>query len=272
MSVALVSLTACSTPSSNPTPIATIPRPDVSASVGSTVPARLDIQDRAGAAVIDICIDTGPETRFIQGTQPARMLAALADRIAEVDLAEPSESRGLVVRAWVMAGPLEPVGPVIDTEVPDILPIEIPVGVTGQQLFDVQIEQANQRARVDGVREAQLDLETELRSVALPDAAVSDVLHCISRANAASADLDPARRLLIVASTFPLQDAVSEQVVGDLSTTRQVLLLTYGLDVDRRQEAWLPTWDSLGLVNRYIYPFEDALESPLRQAIAGILA
>lgn len=251
------------------TPPATVAVPSTIA--GPTGIERLALQDRKGAPVLDLCIDTGPEAGMLAGDLGQRLLAAIAEQVAAVDFTDSDHSAGLVLRAWTLENPGEGIGPVIDAEIPDIIEVIVPQGATGPQAAELRARQAEQRARVPGVQASASELVAALQAAELPATAGSDVLGCISRANASTLGADPARRLLVVLTSLPLDLPQTTDVSGGLDLARQVLVLAYGPDVAARQQAWQATWASLGGRNVFVLNADDALGGPLRLAIEGIL-
>jgi hypothetical protein len=258
-------LASCGGNSSNPyaadsTPIQTVPPTPID-------PSSLSIQDVASSVTIQVCIDT----RTRQGVQyGGDVLSAVADALpALADLSGDDTRRGLHIEVWTTPDDAEGGGAVFDAVVPDVLAVEVPMGVETAEVNEALAAQAEQRRRIPAVEKRAAKIGDRLPRQRLRRTATSDIVRCISRANTLMAGRPAERRLLVIVSDFRL-DAVSGSVRGDLRDTRQVLLLGWGDDLADRQRAWEPTWTSLGAESLRSLDVEDGLGGELAEMMKAV--
>jgi hypothetical protein len=262
----------CATPVTTASPAPTSPVATVGGDAPATdmVPAApVRMQHPESAATLQICVDVAPDALADGIERGPLLLDALATYIEQL-AAEEGLARGLFIEAWTTADDAEGGAPLIEAEIPDYDIITVEAGLSVQERNTKLDEQRNQRIRRDAALTVASDVVEQLRTVSVPTTNTSDVLRCLSRANAVATGRDGARRVVVVASSLPV-DVGTASLRGDLSSVRQMFVFGWGPDFPKRDEAWRPTFASAGASsNLYVYDFDDGIGGPLSNAVVEV--
>jgi hypothetical protein len=248
--------------------------PAPSQAAPQTVQVRIERPSKASS--IQICIDAGPESASTGIANAALVLDAVAADIEQIELVShdstsPDLSRGLFVDVRTTASEDEGGGLLLDKLVPNVDKVELTAGMTPDARNAALLEQDRQRGRAPLAEQAKATLIQDLRAVQIPATTSSDILRCVSRANAQFAGRDGGRRLLLIVSPLSIT-SVGSTVRGDLASTAVVMVLGWGKDFQSRDTAWRATWASAGATSKlYVYDVTDGSGGPLRDAIRAIL-
>jgi len=221
------------------------------------------------AVSIQVCLDVAPDA-LADGIErgPALLdnLAAYMEQLASED----GLALGAFVEVWTTADDSEGGAPLVEAQLPDYEIVTVEAGLAPNERDAKLSLQDDQRGRAASAEAAVAELVELLRSVPVPTTATTDVLRCVSRANAVAAGRDDARRILVVASSLPVSTGAAS-VRGNLAPIRQLLVLGWGPDFPLRDDAWRQTWASAGASsNLYVYDFADGVGGPLSTAIAEV--
>lgn len=234
---------------------------------GPVAPVRM--QHPESAATVQLCLDLGPDALADGIDRGPIVLDALASYIEQL-IAEEGLAKGLFIEAWTTADDAEGGAPLIEAEIPDYEVVTVEAGLGVQERNAKLEEQRDQRIRRDAALIVASEVVEQLRTVPVPTTNTSDVLRCLSRANAVATGRDGGRRIVIVASSLPV-DGGTASMRGDLSAVRQVFIFGWGPDFPQRDEAWRPTFASAGASsNLYVYDFDDGVGGPLSNAVTEV--
>lgn len=232
-------------------------------------PAPVRVQRPESATTIQLCLDEGPDALADGVDRGPLLLDTLATYIEQLS-AEEGLAKGLFLEVWTTADDSEGGAPLIETEIPDYDVITVEAGLSVQERNTKLDEQREQRIRRDAALTVASDVVEQLRTVSVPATNTSNVLRCLSRANAVATGRDGARRVVVVASSLPV-DGGTASMRGDLSSVRQVFVFGWGPDFPQRDEAWRPTFASAGASsNLYVYDFDDGIGGPLSNAVVEV--
>ena len=234
---------------------------------GPVAPIRM--QHPESAVSIQLCLDLAPDA-VADGIDRGPLLLDTVATYIEQLAAEEGLSKGLFIEAWTTADDAEGGAPLIEAEIPDYDVITVEAGLGVQERNAKLDEQRTQRIRRDAALAVAADVVEQLRTVPVPTTNTSDVLRCLSRANAVATGRDGGRRIVVVASSLPV-DGGTASMRGDLSAVRQVFIFGWGPDFPQRDEAWRPTFASAGASsNLYVYDFDDGIGGPLTNAVTEV--
>jgi hypothetical protein len=269
--VLAASLTAgCAPPVPTSSPVPTVPVGEAALPAESPPVDAVRMAHPENAVSIQVCLDVAPDALADGIERGPALLDNLADYFEQL-ATEEGLALGVFVEVWTTADDSESGAPLVEAQLPDYDIITVEAGLAPNDRNAKLALQAVQRGRADSARVEAGELVELLRSVPVPTTSTTDVLRCISRANAVAAGRDDARRILVVASSLPVSTGTAS-VRGSLASIRQLLVLGWGPDFPLREDAWRETWASAGSSeNLYVYDFDDGVGGPLSTALTEVL-